>query len=131
MQVCWYFPIEHQIRQLLTNKKYQHHLKHEGRRAHHNKNYMSDVYDTPRWQEVAGKMTGDRVTRIVLQLCVDAFPWSNRKHQVRTSFHFDIAFIFEFFCQLNGQQIQTKFKCQRSTNSNLSNLSNLAYFRAR
>lgn len=81
LQVFWYFPLEQQIAQLLKNKKYQYALKYEGRRTQHH-GYMSDVYDTPRWQEVAGIMTGDRVTRIVVQLCVDAFPWSSRKHQV-------------------------------------------------
>ena len=83
-EVCWYFPLENQIKQLLKNKNYQYQLKHEGRRTQHH-DYMSDVYDSPRWQHVAGNMTGDRVTRIVLQFCVDAFPWSSRKHQVRTS----------------------------------------------
>ena len=81
LQVFWYFPLEHQINQLLKNKKYTYALKYEGRRSQ-NDRYMSDVYDSPRWQEVAGNMTGDRVTRIVVQLCVDAFPWSSRKHQV-------------------------------------------------
>ena len=81
LQVFWYFPIEPQIRQLLKNKKFLYAMKYEGRRLHHPR-YMSDVYDSPRWEKVAGKMTGDRVTRIVLQLCVDAFPWSNRKQQV-------------------------------------------------
>ena len=84
MQVCWYFPLEPQIAQLLQNKEYQHVLKHEGRRTQH-EDYMSDVYDSPRWQKVVGKMSGDKVTRIVLQLCVDSFPWSSRKHQVLIS----------------------------------------------
>ena len=81
VQVCWYFPLENQIKQLLKNKNYQYQLKHEGRRTKHD-DYMSDVYDSPRWQHVAGTMTGDSVTRIVLQFCVDAFPWTSRKHAV-------------------------------------------------
>ena len=106
LQVFWYFPLEPQINQLLKNKKYQYALKYEGRRTQHH-GYMSDVYDSPRWQEVAGNMTGDRVTRIVVQLCVDAFPWSSRKHQV----FFAVNQLF--FCQLF-----IFFQIQRSTNSN-------------
>lgn len=81
-QVCWYFPLTNQIKRLLKSKLYSHYLKYEFHRREQNENYMADVYDTPRWAQVAGKMTSDRVTRVVLQLCVDAFPWSSRKHQV-------------------------------------------------
>ena len=105
LQVFWYFPLEHQINQLLKNKKYTYALKYEGRRSQ-NARYMSDVYDSPRWQEVAGTMTGDRVTRIVVQLCVDAFPWSSRKHQV---FLLLISFFlptFHFFFKLNGRKFK-------------------------
>ena len=42
-EVCWYFPLENQIKQLLKNKNYQYQLKHEGRRTQHH-DYMSDVY---------------------------------------------------------------------------------------
>ena len=81
-QVCWYFPLTNQIKRLLQSKLYSHYLKYEFHRREQNDNYMADVYDSPRWAQVAGKMTSDRVTRIVMQLCVDAFPWSSRKHQV-------------------------------------------------
>ena len=81
-QVCWYFPLTNQVRRLLKNKMYAHHLKYEFHRQEQNPNYMSDVYDSPRWAQVAGKMESERLTRIVMQLCVDAFPWSSRKNQV-------------------------------------------------
>ena len=112
LQVFWYFPLEHQINQLLKNKKYTYALKYEGRRSQ-NARYMSDVYDSPRWQEVAGTMTGDRVTRIVVQLCVDAFPWSSRKHQV---FLLLISFFFvnfSFFFQTQRSKIQINSNSQR------------------
>ena len=36
--------------------------------------------DSPRWKRLAGPPTAI-LTRIMYQFCVDAFPWSNRKHQ--------------------------------------------------
>ena len=81
-EVCWYFPLAKQIARLLQDKNYRNHLQHEFRRPTQNENYMTDVYDSPRWRKVAGRMTSKKITRIVLQMCVDAFPWSARKHQV-------------------------------------------------
>ena len=51
---------------------------HESRRKSNSK-YMTDVYDSPRWRRIAGD-PGTTLTRIILQLCVDGFPWSSRKH---------------------------------------------------
>ena len=105
-QVCWYFPLTNQIKRLLKSKMYVHHLKYEFRRRAQNGNYMADVYDSPRWAQVAGKMTSDRVTRIVMQLCVDAFPWSSRKNQVFFFYKLlNIPNIY-FFSKLNGQHFQ-------------------------
>ena len=41
--------------------------------------YVTDVYDTPRWRKLAGPPT-QQLRRILYQYCVDAFPWSGRKH---------------------------------------------------
>ena len=45
-----------------------------------NPDSISDLCDTPRWKRIAGPPT-PTLTRILYQLCVDAFPWSGRKHQ--------------------------------------------------
>ena len=52
-------------------------LQHEYERDH-NDEYMSDVYDTPRWQEVMGPATRE-ITRIGLQYCIDGVPTHARK----------------------------------------------------
>lgn len=79
IQTCWYFPVRTQLRQLLRIPEYRRLLLHESRRVS-NPNVMSDVYDSPRWLQLAGEPT-QTLTRIMFQYCVDAFPWSNRKHQ--------------------------------------------------
>ena len=76
----WYFPLRDQLSTLLCSKKYRQLLMHETRRAKR-QGFMSDVYDTPRWNNVAGPPTRE-LTRIVYQFCVDGFPWSRRKHLV-------------------------------------------------
>ena len=40
--------------------------------------YISDIYDTPRWQEKIGRAT-PLLSRIVVQMCVDSFPAYGRK----------------------------------------------------
>ena len=79
-EVFWYLPLKDQIGKLLQNKKYRELLMWETRRGKNSK-YLCDVYDTPRWKQVAGEPT-DHLTRIVYQICVDAFPWQSRKHAV-------------------------------------------------
>ena len=83
VQVFWYFPLKMQLSTLLKSEKYRHLLMHETRRKK-NTDYMSDVYDTPRWRKVAGPPTR-HLSRIVYQICVDGFPWSKRKNLVCTS----------------------------------------------
>ena len=41
-------------------------------------NYMCDVYDSPRWQQVVGPL-GERLDRIVIHACVDGCPAHSRK----------------------------------------------------
>jgi len=77
-EVFFYFPLKHQLENLLQCEAYRELLMWETRRDS-NARYMSDVYDTPRWRQVAGEPT-DHLSRIVFQLCVDSFPWQSRKH---------------------------------------------------
>ena len=74
---CWYFPIRDQLRALLKSPKYRELLMHESRRKR-NPTVMSDIYDSPRWHEIAGRPTMN-LERIVLQFCVDGIPAHNRK----------------------------------------------------
>ena len=79
-EVFWYIPLKNQLLTLLKNPEYRELLLWETRRGSAT-GYMSDVYDTPRWREVAGEAT-KTLSRIVYQICVDAFPWQSRKHGV-------------------------------------------------
>ena len=78
-QVSYYFPLKNQLRTLMQLPEYVHHLQWESRRAT-NPDVMTDVYDTPRWKDIAGPPT-QKLTRILYQTCVDSFPWSGRKNQ--------------------------------------------------
>ena len=81
-EVFWYLPLKYQIANLLKNEQYRELLMWETRRGSKtNSGMMSDVYDTPRWRQVAGEAT-KTLSRIVYQICVDAFPWQSRKHGV-------------------------------------------------
>lgn len=75
--MCWYFPIREQLRPLLKLPAYRELLKYESQRVH-NDDFMSDVYDSPRWKEVMGAPTNN-LSRIALQCCVDGIPAFNRK----------------------------------------------------
>ena len=95
VQVFWYFPLKAQLTTLLSNKKYCELLMYETRREK-SPGFMSDVYDTPRWDKVAGPPTRE-LTRIVYQICVDGFPWSKRKHLVLCLLSSFFVFFFFFF----------------------------------
>lgn len=79
-EVFWYFPLRPQLARLLRNSQFRELLMHEARRQK-NPDYIADVYDTPRWRQVAGDPT-KTLTRVVYQFCVDAFPWQSRKNAV-------------------------------------------------
>ena len=76
-EVCWYFPLRSQLAGMLSVPEYRQLLQHEYERDH-NDEYMSDVYDTPRWQEIMGPATR-RLKRIGVQYCIDGAPTHNRK----------------------------------------------------
>ena len=51
---------------------------HEYNRKSNAREYMSDVYDSPRWKEKIGAQTS-RLNRVVIHSCVDGMPAHNRK----------------------------------------------------
>jgi len=76
-EVCWYFPLREQLRELLKSPRFRELLMHEVRR-NRNPALMSDVYDTPRWREVMGPPTAN-LSRIAIQMCVDGIPAYKRQ----------------------------------------------------
>ena len=70
-ETCTYFPIKTQLRRLLKLPQFRKHLMYEATRQR-NDNIYSDVFDTPRWRRIMG-VCGEHLTRIGVQLCVDAF----------------------------------------------------------
>ena len=95
MQVFWYFPLKHQLAALLKNESYRELLMHETRRKSC-AGRMSDVYDTPRWKKVAGRPT-KKLSRVVIQVCVDGFPHSTRK-QLASIMYICIILLSYFEC---------------------------------
>ena len=80
-EVCWYFPLHEQLQRLLQIPVYRHYLMYEKEHLQFRSadDFMSDVYDSPRWKKVCGE-PGNRLTRIVLQLCVDGVPAFTKKN---------------------------------------------------
>ena len=74
-EVCLYFPLETQLRQLLDVPAFRELLQHEFKPPC-NRRYMTDVYDSPMWQQVVGPPARGQL-RIVLQLAVDGIPAFN------------------------------------------------------
>jgi len=103
-QVFWYFPLKPQLTSLLQNESYRDLLLHEIRRVK-NKNYLSDVYDTPRWRKLAGEPT-EQLERIVYQICIDSFPWTSRKHAVMRCEYWCAALCCPYCCQKNPNRQQ-------------------------
>jgi len=71
-ETCIYFPIKEKLRRLLKLPQFRKHLMFEATRQRNDYIY-SDVFDTPRWRRVMGVCDGEHLTRIAVQLCVDAF----------------------------------------------------------
>ena len=69
-ETCFYFPIKSKLQQLLKLPQFRNNLLYERTRKP-NRRFWSDVFDAPRWRRVVG-VCGQK-TRVVLQLCVDAF----------------------------------------------------------
>ena len=77
MQVCWYFPLTQQLQALLKLGNYRELLMYEREHRHERRDddFMCDLYDSPRWQTLAGPLCSDvrnrSLDRIVLHMCVD------------------------------------------------------------
>ena len=77
VQVCWYFPLTQQLKALLEVGNYRGLLMYERehRRSRRDDAFMCDLYDSPRWQTLAGPLCNDArnrsLARIVLHMCVD------------------------------------------------------------
>ena len=71
-EVLYYFPMKETLTKLLELPAFRDSLQHEWRRVS-NPNYMTDVFDSPRWIEIMGPAT--RVLRrLGLLYCVDGIP---------------------------------------------------------
>ena len=79
-EFCLYFPLAPQLEKLLRLPSFRHLLKHEYRRVS-NPDFMTDVFDSPIWKKIMGEPT-PFLSRILLQLCVDAIPAFARKHSL-------------------------------------------------
>ena len=81
-EVCWYFPLREQIRSYLQIPAYRELLlyeqTHRRLRRCHSDDFMCDIYDSPRWEQVAGP-PGPTLTRIVIHGCVDSCPAYDRE----------------------------------------------------
>jgi len=84
---------------------------HETRRDKNTK-FLSDIYDTPRWHKVAGE-PGSQLQRIVYQICIDAFPWTGRKHAVIYAFNCLCLVQYCIYFNPNRQQ----FECYLTVNN--------------
>ena len=80
LERAFYFPIGAQLRKLLKLKSFRDLLLHEYKRTCNSK-FMSDVFDSPLWQQIAG-LPSSVLTRILLHYCVDAIPAFAIKHSI-------------------------------------------------
>ena len=69
---CFYFPLKPQFERLFQIPVFRHLLMYEVRRKTH-ADYVTDIFDSPRWQRVMGAPT-PRLSRIGIQTCVDGVP---------------------------------------------------------
>lgn len=68
----YYFPLKTRLKKLLKCQKFAQMLQHEFERPR-NDDYITDVFDTPAWQEFMGAATFP-ISRIGLLYCIDAIP---------------------------------------------------------
>ena len=80
LERAFYFPIRAQLRKLLKLKSFRDLLSHEYNRTCNSK-FMSDVFDSPAWQQIAG-LPSAVLTHILLHYCVDAIPAFAIKHSI-------------------------------------------------
>ena len=96
-EVCWYFPLREQVRSQLKIPAFRQLLMYENThrrlRRCHSDNFMCDIYDSPRWQKIAGP-PGPTLDRIVIHGCVDGAPAFDREQVV------SVKPLQYFFCNL-------------------------------
>ena len=81
--VVW-FPLEDRLTRLLQLQQFCEAMRHENRRAQgdpSDPDIITDVYDSPWWQELMGPVIGLKITRTGLLLCIDGFPAFHGKHK--------------------------------------------------
>ena len=72
--VIWY-PLAKRFESLFKCEQYCQAVRHECRRPQAaDPDYITDVYDSPWWNELMGRVTGRKITRMGLLLCLDGFP---------------------------------------------------------
>ena len=78
--VVW-FPLQSRLAALLELPQFQECMRHENRRKQGDPDYVTDVYDSAWWKELMGHVTGIKITRMGLLLCLDGFPAFHGKHK--------------------------------------------------
>ena len=78
--VVW-FPLQTRLTALLRLHQFQHVVRHENRRPRADPDCITDVYDSAWWKELMGRVTGYKITRLGLLLCLDGFPAFNAQHK--------------------------------------------------
>lgn len=68
----FYFPLTPRLKALLDTPQYRKLIEHENERPR-NPDLISDVFDTPAWQDFAGQASRP-IQRIMLHFCVDGIP---------------------------------------------------------
>lgn len=69
----FYFPLKSRFKALLGTAQFCKWIRHEYERPC-NPNLISDIYDTPAWQEFVGRVQDPASLRIILLFCIDAIP---------------------------------------------------------
>ena len=78
--VVW-FPLQSRLTALLKLHQFQHAVRHESRRPQGDPDCITDVYDSTWWKELMGRVTGFKITRLGLLLCLDGFPAFHGQHK--------------------------------------------------
>ena len=78
--VIW-FPLQERLIELLKLQQFCNAVRHENRRPQGDPDCVTDVYDSAWWQELMGRVTGYKITRLGLLLCLDGFPAFHEQHK--------------------------------------------------
>lgn len=78
--VVW-FPLRERFAKLLQVRQFCEAVRHENRRPQGDPDCIADVYDSTWWTQLMGRVTGLKITRMGLLLCIDGFPAFHQKHK--------------------------------------------------